>query len=211
MTVIVRKKYQIFVSSTYTDMLAERQAAVEAILAAGHIPAGMELFCAGDESQLEAIKRWIDDSDVYVLLLGGRYGTIESRTGRSYTEIEYDYAVSRGKPHFALLLSEAAIQAKVRGMGGGAALEISAPKKLAAFRKKITRKIVRFVEDAKDVRIHLPHAIADLRSRHSLVARGASPGYPNGYVKYENANGQGVNPSTGQTVPNTQSHYPMGP
>ena len=38
------KKYQIFVSSTFTDLIAERQSAVEAILKAGHIPAGMELF-----------------------------------------------------------------------------------------------------------------------------------------------------------------------
>lgn len=36
-------------SSTYIDMLTERQAAVEAILQAGHIPAGMELFAAGDD------------------------------------------------------------------------------------------------------------------------------------------------------------------
>ena len=51
------RKYQVFVSSTFDDMRAERQAAVEAILEAGHIPAGMELFTAGDESQLETIKR----------------------------------------------------------------------------------------------------------------------------------------------------------
>ena len=56
------RKLQVFISSTYTDMLAERQAAVEAVLRAGHIPAGMELFAAGDESQLETIRRWIDDS-----------------------------------------------------------------------------------------------------------------------------------------------------
>ena len=53
------KKLQVFVSSTYTDLILERQAAVEAILTAGHIPAGMELFAAGDESQMEVIQRWI--------------------------------------------------------------------------------------------------------------------------------------------------------
>lgn len=40
----MKKKYQIFISSTYQDLKEERQAAVEAILKAGHIPAGMELF-----------------------------------------------------------------------------------------------------------------------------------------------------------------------
>ena len=45
----LRKRLQVFVSSTYTDLKEERQAAVEAILTAGQIPAGMELFTAGDE------------------------------------------------------------------------------------------------------------------------------------------------------------------
>jgi Domain of unknown function (DUF4062) len=38
-----RRKLQVFVSSTYVDLKAERQAAVEAIVTAGHIPVGMEL------------------------------------------------------------------------------------------------------------------------------------------------------------------------
>ena len=62
---IPRKKLQVFVSSTYQDLKAERQAAVEAILSAGHIPAGMELFAAGDKSQMEYIKQWINESDVF--------------------------------------------------------------------------------------------------------------------------------------------------
>ena len=71
-----KKKLQVFVSSTYSDLRDERQAAVEAILTAGHIPAGMELFAAGDQSQMEVIKRWIDESDVFLLILGGRYGSM---------------------------------------------------------------------------------------------------------------------------------------
>jgi hypothetical protein len=68
---IAKKKLQVFVSSTYIDLKEERQAAVQAILTAGHIPAGMELFAAGDKSQWEVIKRWIDESDVFLLILGG--------------------------------------------------------------------------------------------------------------------------------------------
>ena len=67
----LKKRLQVFVSSTFTDLRDERQAAVEAILAAGHIPAGMELFAAGNESQMEAIQQWIDESDVYLLILAG--------------------------------------------------------------------------------------------------------------------------------------------
>lgn len=67
------KKLQVFISSTFVDLKEERQAAVQAILKAGHIPAGMELFTAGDKSQMETITRWIDESDIYMLILGGRY------------------------------------------------------------------------------------------------------------------------------------------
>ncbi len=90
-----KKKLQVFVSSTYLDLREERQAAVEAILKAGHIPAGMELFTAGSDSQLDTIQRWIDESDVYMLILGGRYGSLDPKTALSYTELEYDYAVNK--------------------------------------------------------------------------------------------------------------------
>ena len=73
----MHKKLQVFVSSTYTDMILERQNAVEAILECGHIPAGMELFAADNKKQFEVIKKWIRDSDVFILILGGRYGSIE--------------------------------------------------------------------------------------------------------------------------------------
>src|SRR3954447_18526006 len=96
-----KKKLQVFVSSTYLDLKEERQAAVEAILTAGHIPAGMELFAAGDQSQMKVIQRWIDESDVFLLVLGGRYGSIDGSSGKSYIELEYDYAVAQGKAFFA--------------------------------------------------------------------------------------------------------------
>jgi Domain of unknown function (DUF4062) len=70
----MKRKLQVFISSTYSDLKEERQAAVEAILKAGHIPAGMELFTAGNKSQMTTIERWIDESDVFMLILGGDMG-----------------------------------------------------------------------------------------------------------------------------------------
>src|SRR6476469_2973856 len=101
-----KKKLQVFVSSTYADLREERQAAVEAILTAGHIPAGMELFAAGDETQMNVIKRWIDESDVYLLILGGRYGSVEPNSGKSYTHLEYEYAVEKAKPRFSVVIGD---------------------------------------------------------------------------------------------------------
>lgn len=94
--------YQIFVSSTYSDLKEERKQLLFSILKMNYIPAGMEYFTAIDEEQMELIKRIIDRSDYYVLLLGARYGSLTSE-GVSYTEEEYDYAVQKGKKVIALV------------------------------------------------------------------------------------------------------------
>src|ERR1022692_1814662 len=96
------KRYQVFISSTYADLREERQRVIQTVLDADCIPAGMELFPAADEEQFNYIKRVIDDCDYYLLIVGGRYGTL-TEAGVSFTEREYDYAVSRGIRVIALL------------------------------------------------------------------------------------------------------------
>lgn len=99
---MAKKKYQVFVSSTFTDLKDERQSVSRAILNLGHIPAGMELFPATDTDQLSFIKKVIDDCDYYLLIIGGRYGSVTDE-GLSYTELEYQYAVESKKPVLAFL------------------------------------------------------------------------------------------------------------
>ena len=95
-------RYQVFVSSTYADLKEERRAVIQTVIELNCIPAGMELFPAADEEQLSFIKRVIDDCDYYLLIIAGRYGSVGA-DGISYTEKEYDYAVSRGLPVIALV------------------------------------------------------------------------------------------------------------
>lgn len=100
------RKYQIFVSSTYKDLIEERQSAINVIMKLGHIPAGMELFTATGEEQFETIKPIIDESDYYLIILGGKYGSISSKEKVSYTEKEFDYALSKGKRIIAFVHSD---------------------------------------------------------------------------------------------------------
>ncbi|MCK2021982.1 DUF4062 domain-containing protein [Microbacterium sp. kSW2-24] len=93
----MERKYQVFVSSTYVDLVAERQEVMQALLEMDCLPAGMEMFPAADEDQWTLIKEVIDECDYYVVIVGGRYGSV-SADGISYTEMEYDYAVSAGLP-----------------------------------------------------------------------------------------------------------------
>ena len=163
----MKKKLQVFVSSTYTDMHAERQAVVEAILRAGHIPAGMELFAAGDESQLETIHRWIEDSDVFMLILGGRYGSIEPKSGKSYIELEYEYALKHEKPLFAAVIEKSYLDAKIKEQGQGAT-ERENGLLLDEFRERVTKKTCRFFGDPKDLKVIVFESIGDIERRHDL-------------------------------------------
>ena len=97
-----QKKYQVFVSSTFRDLIEERQDAIRNVLDLKHIPAGMELFPAADINQLDYIKKVIDECDYYLLIMGGRYGSMDAE-GVSYTEREYDYAVDTGKAVIAFV------------------------------------------------------------------------------------------------------------
>ena len=89
-----QKRYQVFISSTFSDLKNERLAVINQLLAINCIPVGMELFPAADEEQFEYIKKLIDESDYYVVIIAGRYGSLAD-DGFSYTEKEYDYAVTK--------------------------------------------------------------------------------------------------------------------
>ena len=165
---VPQKRLQVFISSTYTDLKTERQAAVEAILQAGHIPAGMELFTAGDASQWELIQQWIDDSDVYLLILGGRYGTVHHETGLGYTQMEYDYAAAKGKPLFALVTTEAALEKKVRELGTQVK-EYDETKKYKAFKESVCAKIVEFWSEPKDIQLSIHKKLSEYNRKQDLV------------------------------------------
>jgi hypothetical protein len=163
-----RKKLQVFVSSTYADLRVERQAAVEAILAAGHIPAGMELFAAGDQSQMQVIRRWIEESDVFLLILGGRYGSIEPASGKSYVELEYEHALGIAKPVFAVVVEADHVEERVKVLGTKA-VETEHSQELRAFRARVLECIVRFWRDPRDIKLAIHETLAEYAEREDLV------------------------------------------
>lgn len=132
------KRYQVFISSTYTDLLEERQEVIQALLELDCIPAGMELFPAADDDQWTLIKKVIDDCDYYIIIVGGRYGSL-SASGISYTEMEYNYAVSQGKPVIGFIHKDpGSIPAsKTESSSEGKS-------KLEAFRGKVEQKMCKY-------------------------------------------------------------------
>ncbi|ADW72217.1 hypothetical protein Rahaq_0590 [Rahnella aceris] len=163
----MKKKLQVFVSSTFIDLKDERQAAVSAILKLGHIPAGMELFTANDKSQWETIEKWIDESDVYMLILGGRYGSIDHVTGISYTEKEFNYAIKKKKPLFSIVINEQALKYKIQKQGTEVT-ELEYPKELKTFRAKVHKKMISFYDDVKDIQLAIMASLPQIADRDDV-------------------------------------------
>jgi hypothetical protein len=161
------RKLQVFVSSTYTDLRDERQAAVSAILEAHHIPAGMELFAAGDQSQWELIRRWIDDCDVFMLVLGGRYGTIEAESQKSYIQLEYEYAIEKGKRYFAAVMGDDMLNEKVKNQGLEV-LEQGDTKAFKDFHSKVKSKHCRFFNALPELKLIVFQSLADISQDKTL-------------------------------------------
>ncbi|MDD3223560.1 MAG: DUF4062 domain-containing protein [Clostridium sp.] len=183
---IIRRKLQVFVSSTYSDLTLERQAAVEAILKSGNIPAGMELFKSSNRSQLKTIKEWIDESDVYMLILGGRYGTIESRSKLSYTQLEYNYAVKKKIPYFSIVVTKEALEKKVKEQGTGV-MELANVDKYNKFRNQVLKNVSNFYSDTKDIQISILDTLHDFQRKYNF--KGWIPGkFIEDYIKVKQEN-----------------------
>jgi hypothetical protein len=144
---VIDKRFQVFVSSTYKDLIDAREQVTEQLLRSRCIPSGMELFTASGRPPWDVIKAAIDTTDYMILILAGRYGSV-GKDGRSFTEHEYDYAEELGIPVLAFL-HEAPDMLPARHVDTGAAA-----KKLDAFRRKVgdsERHTVQFWSDARDL------------------------------------------------------------
>jgi hypothetical protein len=106
---MTEKKYQVFISSTFADLIDERRKILDILLMADCIPAGMEAFVATDDEQFTVIKKVIDLCDYYVLIIGKRYGSVNPSTGISYTEMEYEYAKEKEIPVLVFAIDDSVI------------------------------------------------------------------------------------------------------
>jgi len=158
-----QKKYQVFVSSTYEDLQAERQEVMHALLELDCIPLGMELFPAANEDQWSLIKGVIDDCDYYLVIVGGRYGSISSK-GLSYTEMEYRYALEKNKPIISFLHKDPDILPKNRTEKTS-----EGQMKLELFRKLVQQKMCKFWDSAKDLGSVVSRSLIMLQKKHPGV------------------------------------------
>ena len=151
------KKYQVFISSTFEDLKEERRGVIEALLGADYIPVGMEWFGARSEPSWDVIKRTIDTSDLYILIIGFRYGT-ESDNGISYTEEEYNYAVAQKIPILAFIRDEKSQVSKDKWDD-----DQKKVKKLEAFKKRVQKIQCAYWENDNELTINVLQSLNNPR------------------------------------------------
>lgn len=152
----MEKKYQVFVSSTYRDLTEERQEVIQALLELDCIPVGMELFPAADDDQWTLIKRLIDDCDYYILIVGGRYGSL-NQEGISYTQMEYEYALKKEIPIISFLHKK-----PEEITAGKSEKDPELIKKLESFKELAQKKMCRYWEGAVDLGSQVSRSLVKL-------------------------------------------------
>jgi hypothetical protein len=139
------KRYQVFISSTYQDLQEERQEVIQALLELDCIPSGMELFPAANDDQWTLIKKVIDDCDYYLVIVAGRYGSVNSG-GTSFTEMEYRYALEKGKPIISFIHKNPGLLPANRCED-----DHQKKQKLETFRTLVQNKMCRFWESPAEL------------------------------------------------------------
>lgn len=102
----MKNKYTIFLCSTFSDLSQERRFVLESVrrLQLSHI--GMEFFGARPDTPLKTCLEEVRKSDIVVVIVGYRYGTFASDLKMSYSEAEYNEAISLGKPCLVYMKDE---------------------------------------------------------------------------------------------------------
>lgn len=141
----MEKIFQVFVSSTFQDLQEERKEVMQALLELDCMPAGMELFPASNEDQWTLIKRVIDACDYYLLIIGGRYGSTTD-DGKSFTQMEFEYAITTGKPIISFLPKN-----PENIPSGKSEKDGEKQQKLEAFKELAKKKLVKYWESPEQL------------------------------------------------------------
>jgi len=97
---------KVFLSSTFKDLVSERQTVEAAIrrMAAQYI--GMEYFGSFADEPLKKCLEKVRSANVIILVLGHKYGFIPEKSAISMTEAEYREAMGKNIPVLPYLLKE---------------------------------------------------------------------------------------------------------
>ena len=127
---------KVYVSSTIADLKRERRAVMDWLVAAGHQP--VHSYQPNSDTVRDSCLDDVDTCDLYVLILGHRYGfrpAADNPEGLSITHLEFRRAGQSGIPRIALLRTS---------IPDVSLSDLADPQRLAlvsAFREEVAREV----------------------------------------------------------------------
>ena len=95
-------KKTVFISSTFEDLADHRRAVWQLLEDFNASVRGMEQFGARPDAPLQTCLAEVEQSDVYVGIIAFRAGSIDTETGKSFTQLEYEHALQSRKRHLGI-------------------------------------------------------------------------------------------------------------
>lgn len=96
----------VFVGSTFADLERHRSLVRDAVTRLEQNSKAMEFFGALPETPKEECLRLVRSANAYVGIFGMRYGHIDSRSGKSLTQLEYEEAQAVRLPSLIYVIDE---------------------------------------------------------------------------------------------------------
>lgn len=97
---------QIYISSSYSDLIEERQAVVDVLVSRRHQPRGMEQYHADPTPPLDLCVKDVQDCTYYFGIFAFRYGSCPKGSAKSITHFEYEAAIEKKIPTYIFMLRE---------------------------------------------------------------------------------------------------------
>jgi HEAT repeat protein len=170
------------VSSTVRDLPEHRTAVMDACLRQGVMPKMMEHLSAADADAIRISRALVEESDLYIGVLGVRYGEIPEGHEKSITEMEYDWALERQIPRlmFVIDAKKHAVPPDQVEMGAGA-------ERLELFKERVRReRVVGYFDSPATLRALVIQSLSTLRTSDRAVVHfvHSAPSPPEAYVAH---------------------------
>lgn len=88
------QKRAVFISSTFEDLIQHRRMVWELLGNYDVNIRGMERFGARKETPIETCLAEVEQSDIFIGIIGYKLGSVEKKTSKSFTQLEYEKALS---------------------------------------------------------------------------------------------------------------------
>ena len=135
------------------------QAVLDAVGRAGMIPVDMRYFAAREGPPADYCQRRVHSCEIYIAVVGFRYGSLVPGKAVSYTELEFEEATATGLPRLVFLLDDA--------VSPPADLADADRGQVQGFRQRLREAglIVRVFTSAAGLELEVFHALTELTGK----------------------------------------------